>query len=175
MCIGSLQFTSETEKLVVVPVTNVVNIIMQLARDPLQKPETPVFTEEALNSKAKNNIKTVELQKTVYRIGKLLQMSYGQLGALIINENVSSGDGSLEIMIPGHKLNVIFCVVKLKHYIQISEILEEENIQFFNHIMIILHSCAEKWEGWANKSEGQRYVLTWKLPVIDDSDNEKNE
>ena len=44
-------------------------------------------------------------------------MSYGQLGALIINENVNSGDGSLEIMIPGHKLNVIFCVVKLKNYI----------------------------------------------------------
>ena len=61
MCIGSLQFTSETEKLIVVPVTNVVNIIMQLAKDPLLKPETPVFTEEELNSKAKNNIKTVEL------------------------------------------------------------------------------------------------------------------
>lgn len=157
------------------PVTNVVNIIMQLAKDPLLKPETPVFTEEEINSKAKNNIKTVELQKTIYRIGKLLQMSYGQLGALIINENVNSGDGSLEIMIPGHKLNVIFCVVKLKHYIQISEILQTENIQFLNHIMIILHACAEKWDGWANKSEGQKYVLTWKLPTIDDADNEKNE
>jgi len=54
------------------PVTNVVNIIMQLAKDPLLKPETPVFTEEEINSKAKNNIKTVELQKTIYRIGKLL-------------------------------------------------------------------------------------------------------
>ena len=61
MCVGSLQFTNETEKLIVVPVTNVVNIIMQLAKDPLLKPETPVFTEEELNSKAKNNIKTVEL------------------------------------------------------------------------------------------------------------------
>ena len=88
---------------------------------------------------------------------------------------MNSGDGSLEIMIPGHKLNVIFCVVKLKHYIVISDLLQTDNIQFLNHIMIILHACAEKWEGWANKSEGQRYVLTWKLPTIDDADNEKNE
>jgi hypothetical protein len=38
-----------------------------------------------------------------------------------------------------------------------------------------LHQCAEKWDGWANKSEGDRYILTWKLPAIDESDNEKNE
>lgn len=61
MSAGSLKFTSDTEKLIVVPVTNVVNIIMQLAKDPLLKPEMPIFTEEELNSKAKNNIKTVEL------------------------------------------------------------------------------------------------------------------
>ena len=78
-----------------------------------------MFSEEELNSKsseAMNSLKTVELQKTIYRIGKLLQMCFGQLGALIIRDNVTSGDGSLEIMIPGHRLNVIFMVVKLKNY-----------------------------------------------------------
>ena len=39
----------------------------------------------------------------------------------------------------------------------------------------ILHKCAFKWDGWANKSEGERFVLTWMLPDIDDSENEKNE
>ncbi len=80
-----------------------VNIIKQLADDPLKKPEVPIFTDEEINRKARDKIKTIELSKTIYRIGKLLQMSFGQLGALIINENVSSGDGQLEIMIPGHK------------------------------------------------------------------------
>lgn len=41
--------------------------------------------------------------------------------------------------------------------------------------MHILHACAAKWDGSANKSEGERYVLTWMLPSVDDSDNEKNE
>ena len=66
-----------------------------------------------MNSIVPNQLKTVELRRTIYRIGKLLQMCFGQLGAIIIRDAVSSGDGSLEIMIPGHRLNVIFCVVRL--------------------------------------------------------------
>ena len=40
-------------------------------------------------------------------------MCFGQLGAMIIRDTVSKGDGQLEIMIPGNRRNVIFCVVKL--------------------------------------------------------------
>lgn len=80
-----------------------------MADDPLQKPEPPVFDEETED----NNLKTKELRKTIYRIGCLLQMCFGQLGALIIREGVSGGDGSLEIMIPGKRLNCIFCVIRL--------------------------------------------------------------
>lgn len=41
--------------------------------------------------------------------------------------------------------------------------------------MDILHQCASKWDGWANKQEGEKFILTWKLPEIDESDSEKNE
>jgi class 3 adenylate cyclase len=57
----------------------------------------------------------------------------------------------------------------------VQECIQEESVKFLNKIIQILHQCAEKWDGWANKSEGDRYILTWKLPAIDDSDNEKNE
>lgn len=66
-------------------------------------------------------MKTAELQKTIFRIGNLLQMSFGQLGAIIIKENVSSGDGSLEIMIPGHRINVILLVIRINHFVDITE------------------------------------------------------
>lgn len=72
MTIGSLMFSSDTDRIIILPITKMVGIIKQLADDPLQKPEEPVFTEEELNFKAKTQIKTVELQKTIYRIGKLL-------------------------------------------------------------------------------------------------------
>ena len=54
-------FSNNTDRIVIVPITKMVGIIKQLADDPLQKPEEPVFTEEELKFKAKNNIKTVEL------------------------------------------------------------------------------------------------------------------
>lgn len=169
-------FSNDTDKIIIVPITKMVGIIKQLADDPLQRPEEPIFTEEELKWKAKNNIKTVELQKTIYRIGQLLQMSFGQLGALIIKDNYTSGgDGSLEIMIPGHRRYVIFCVCKMQNYTAITDLLQEESLQFFNQVISILHQCTARWDGWANKTEGEKYILTWKLPEIDETDNEKNE
>lgn len=78
-------------------------------------------------------------------------------------------------MLPGAKKTVIFCVIKLQHYVFISELLAEESVEFLNQIMLILHKCADRWDGSANKSEGHRYVLSWKLPEIDEGDSERNE
>lgn len=102
-------------------------------------------------------------------------MAFGQLGAIIIRENVSSGDGSLEIMIPGHRNNVIFLVCRINSFVEISDTLQEHSTVFLNKIVNILHECADRWNGSANKNEGDKYLLTWKLPDIDESENEKNE
>lgn len=59
-------------------------------------------------------------------------MCFGQLGAMIIRDTVSKGDGQLEIMIPGNRRNVIFCAIKVDNYIEISDVLQEECIIFFN-------------------------------------------
>lgn len=56
-----------------------VSIIKRLADDPLQKPEPLHFDESELDIEKfnPNAMKTVELQKTIFRIGNLLQMSFG--------------------------------------------------------------------------------------------------
>lgn len=129
MSIGSIMFTNDTDHIIIAPITKMVSIIKQLADDPLQKPQPLQFTEEELNSTDPNELKTVELRKTIFRIGKLLQMCFGQLGAIIIRDAVSSGDGSgLEIMIPGHRLNVIFCVCRLQDYNVVQDIIQEETV-----------------------------------------------
>jgi hypothetical protein len=46
---------------------------------------------------------------------------------------------------------------------------------FLNKIIKILHTCGDRWSGSANNNEGEKYLLTWKLPEIDESENEKNE
>ena len=103
-------------------------------------------------------------------------MSFGQLGALIIRENVSSGDGSLEIMIPGHRINVIFMLVRINHFVEITDALKGSTNEFMNKVISIVHSCGHKWDGWANRNETDKYLITWKLPETENStDNEKNE
>lgn len=103
-------------------------------------------------------------------------MSFGQLGALIIRENVSSGDGSLEIMIPGHRINVIFLLVRINHFVDIVDALKSQTNEFTNKVIHIIHSCGHKWNGWANRNESDKYMLTWKVPDTENStDNEKNE
>lgn len=75
---GALLFQNDTQKIVIAPITKMVTIIKTLADDPLQKPDPPVFEEpDGKQKENPNEMKTQELQKTIFRIGNLLQMSFG--------------------------------------------------------------------------------------------------
>ena len=102
-------------------------------------------------------------------------MAYGRLGAVIIKENVSSGDGGLEIMIPGRRIHVIFMVIKINDFVEITEIMKEETIMLLNKVIKVLHTTADKWSGSPNKNDGDKFLITWKLPEIEESESEKNE
>jgi hypothetical protein len=91
-------------------------------------------------------------------------MAYGQLGAVIIKENVSAGDGIPEIMIPGRRIDVIFMSIKIKDFVPISEIMKESITILLNKIIHIIHVTADKWSGSPNKNDGDKYLITWKLP-----------
>ena len=147
-----------------------VGIIKTLADDPLKKP----IKEETTDQSPSKYMKTVELEKTIYRIRNLLQMSYGKLGAVILNENVSSGDGSLEIMIPGHRINVIIMICRINN-IDTVELLGERAMIYVNKIVKIIHHCGERWSGSVNRNESDIYMITWKMPDAEEGDHEKNE
>ena len=121
-------------------------------------------------------MKTVELQKTIFRIGNLLQMSFGQLGAVIIKEQLSSGDGNLDIMIPGSRVSVVFMVVRINNFVDYADCLKAHITEFLNKIVYIIHHSADRWGGQANKSDGNKFLLTWRLPDVENNqDHEKTE
>jgi class 3 adenylate cyclase len=86
---------------VIVPIQKQIGIIKTLADDPLRQPERPTIEEEEDSPEggggkkpdSNTTMRTIELEKTLFNIGNLLQMAYGRLGAIIIKENVSAGDG----------------------------------------------------------------------------------
>ena len=130
-------FSNDTQTIIINPITKMVSIIKKLADDPLKRPEPPKLDDPVVFEK--NAMKTNELEKTIFRIGNLLQMSFGQLGAIIIRDQVSSGDGNLEIFIPGHKITAILMVVKLNGFVDYAEILKTNLSEFLNKIISILH------------------------------------
>ena len=94
---------------------------------------------------------------------------------MIIKENVSAGDGVPEVMIPGRRIDVIFMSIKIKDFVDISEIMRESITILLNKVVHIIHTTSEKWDGSPNKNDGDKYLITWKLPQLDDQDIEKNE
>lgn len=66
-------------------------------------------------------------------------------------------------------------VVRIGNFVKISNAMDSRISEYINKVVKILHECADRWSGWANKNEGDKYLLTWKLPDIEEAENEKNE
>merc|ERR1719265_3046614 len=98
-----------------------VNIVKQLADDPLKKPDLGEDDEEeqllqSKRDKSSGQLETSMLETTILKIGGLLQVGFGEAGALIIGDNMADqGDGDvINIMIPGRKVYAAFGFVKIR-------------------------------------------------------------
>jgi len=178
--VASLGFVNDTQNIIIKPITKMVSMIITFVDDPLKKPEPPNPLQNDIKDSSTKYMKTTALEKTIYRIGTLLQMSFGQLGADIVRENIdllttSQSDSSLEIMKAGQRIDAIFMVCRINHYETILECLKEEAIIYINKVVKIVHECGYQWNGSVNKNEGDLYLLTWKLPNVKEGEHERNE
>jgi class 3 adenylate cyclase len=78
-------------------------------------------------------------------------------------------------MIPGRRINVIFMVIKINDFVEITDVMREQITVLLNKIIKVIHVTAEKWSGQANKNDGDKLLITWRLPDIEESESEKNE
>jgi len=160
----AVQFQNDTQSLVIAPIEKMVNIIKQLAEDPLEPPDLDSFEEEEGDPKKKGpQLETTMLENTILKIGGLLQVGFGEAGAQIIGKNMSSGDGELNIMMPGCKVQSVFGFVDIREFTDTTECLEEEVMVFVNSIGHIVHKCVHRWSGVANKNVGDAFLVLWKI------------
>jgi class 3 adenylate cyclase len=61
---------------------------------------------------------------------------------------------------------MIFSYCHVRQFTETTESLQDEIIVFVNKIIKIVHECSDKWDGAHTKNYGDKYLLTWKLPVI---------
>merc|ERR1719171_2920278 len=173
---GSMSFSNDTQRLVIAPIEKMVNIVKQLADDPLRKPE---MQEEAGDevvevekSKGKNSgqLETGMLETTILKIGSLLQVGFGEAGAVIIGQNMSSEDGTLNILKAGKKVIAIYGFCRINDFHETTQCLHEEVMVFVNKIGHILHTCVHIWRGSANKNMGDSFMVTWIVREEDEQE-----
>jgi class 3 adenylate cyclase len=172
---GSMSFSNDTQKLVIAPIEKMVNIVKQLADDPLKKPDiTPEDEAESVEvgqpKKNSGQLETGMLEMTILKIGSLLQVGYGECGAQIIGQNMSSSDGVLNILKPGRKVIGIYGFCRINDFMEITQCLLEEVMVFVNKIGHIVHTCVHEWRGAANKNMGDSFMVTWMVPDKDEQE-----
>ena len=71
--------------------------------------------------------------------------------------------GELDPMIPGQKTYCIFGFCILNHFIDTTEVLQEDIMTYVNSVAEITHSMVDRYGGSANKNIGDAFLLVWKF------------
>ena len=96
------------------------------------------------------------------RICELIAIGFGEAGAQILKENISSNQ-MLNPMIEGKQIDAIFGFCYIHDFPAINEALQEQTMIFVNEISEIVHSSVDKFNGIVNKNLGDCYLLAWKF------------
>ena len=66
-------------------------------------------------------MKTVVLEKTIYKISNLLQRGFGELGARVVAQYLTRNEDFMDIMMPGQRMEMIFSVVRIRQFTETTE------------------------------------------------------
>lgn len=67
-------------------------------------------------------------------------------------------------MIEGKKKCAIFGFCDIRHFTEVTEVLQEEILIFVNKIGELVHESVYRYGGSANKNIGEAFLLVWKIP-----------
>jgi len=73
----------------------------------------------------------------------------------------------MDLNLPGRKVELIFSICRIRQFTETTDCLQDEIIVFVNKIVKIIHEVCSLWDGMPTKNYGEKYLLTWKLPSLD--------
>ena len=156
----SIMLTNDAKALVVGPLERMMSMVKKLAKNPLG-----ALTDEGDDvyddGDPDNQYETVMLERSLLKIGGLLQVGFGAAGADIIAKNM--GRGELRMMEPGRKITSIFGFGIIEDFTDTVSCLEQEITQYINSIADIVHTGTSSYFGAPNKNIGSAFLLAWKI------------
>mmetsp|Transcript_17831 Transcript_17831/g.51102 ORF Transcript_17831/g.51102 Transcript_17831/m.51102 type:complete len:937 (+) Transcript_17831:323-3133(+) len=157
---GSLMFSNDAEKLVIRPIERMVISVKQLAENPMGS--TGLGEIATYGGDPNEDDETVLLQRTIAKIGQLLQIGFGEAGSEIIAMNMSNNSG-IEPMCDGVKIEAVFGFCDIRNFTDTTECLQEKVMVYVNKVGAIVHEATHTWYGAANKNIGDAFLLVWKV------------
>ena len=112
---------------------------------------------------SQSTLETDTLEKTIMRIGGLLAVGFGQAGAEIVAHNMTSTAAGINAMVPGRRIDAIFACIHVENFSNISAALQDKVMVFVNQLSEIVHGIADEFHGMANKTNGDSFLMVWRL------------
>lgn len=188
--IGALAFSQDAFTLVLEPIERMIQMVETIRQNPLMATRiddsstkrnemektrrlaiyntatNPVSRWLAKRELAKLNqtsLETVMLEKTIVRIGGLLAVGFGQAGAEIVAQNMTSTGSGITAMIPGKRIDAIFVSIRIQNFSVIASVLQDKVMLFVNQVCEIVHGVTDEFNGMANRNNGDAFLMVWRL------------
>ncbi|GMH87188.1 hypothetical protein TrVE_jg6898 [Triparma verrucosa] len=160
---GTLNFQRDAQSLVLTPINRMVTVVHTLSENPLANTSAlqSLTHQDSENNKETENYETILLEKTILKIGGLLQIGFGAAGASIIGKNMKAG--ALNPMVPGKMITSIYGFCDIRNFTDTTECLQEEVMVYVNKLGFIVHGATNDYYGMANKNVGDAFLLSWKI------------
>eukprot|EP00826_Nyctotherus_ovalis_P041380 TRINITY_DN4155_c0_g1_i4.p1 TRINITY_DN4155_c0_g1~~TRINITY_DN4155_c0_g1_i4.p1 ORF type:complete len:856 (-),score=247.58 TRINITY_DN4155_c0_g1_i4:57-2624(-) len=178
---SAISVGNDTRSTVVKPITKIITAILRFTASPFDPPnqvkkrEKQNTTGPDVKKHKSNALKTRVLKQIMTRIKKFIQMGYGKLGAQIVKEISLTPQGDIGIESSSANINAIFMLCRIDKFNEVANSLQDEITVFVNKLAKIVHDCAEIWKGDANRNLGETFLITWKLPNVDEADPDKRD
>jgi class 3 adenylate cyclase len=111
----------------------------------------------------KATMETLILENAIIKLGSLLALGFGEAGSEIIGKNLDDDNSSVEVMIPGSKVEAIYGFCDIRHFTTVTEVLQEKTMVFVNQVAEIAHRIVDDHLGAANKNLGEAFLLVWRI------------
>ena len=164
LSVGAVLFIRDTDTLVLQPIERMIQKVKLMSQNPLSAQATKV----SKSKKSEKDLETRILENSIGKFCDLLSIGFGEAGSEIISNNIRSG-GDLNPMLPGKKVRAIFGFCDIRNFTDITEVLQEDVMEFVNYIASIVHAEVSLHGGAANKNIGDAFLVVWKLPTSDKS------
>ena len=168
---AAVLFENDANKLVLGPLETMIEIVENVAKDPINAKnvenlqggiKATLDKENAAKGNNKDNYEVSVIKAAIIKISALLAIGFGEAGGEIIKKNLASGQ-ELNPRLGGKNKNAIFGFCDIRDFEGINLALEERTILLVNEIAEIVHSSVDRFGGATNKNIGEAFLNVWKF------------